>query len=709
MNTYVPPTVPRNVPPNGPPTAPTRTPRLRQLLTEAVFRRQRVFLLTFVTLFGAAVLITLLMPRKFEADAKLMVQNIRSQSPLSTTPADRLIQQGDVSATEVNSEVDLLQSQDVARRALAGGAMPAGPTTEREQENVKALQRRLTVEAVHQTSLIDLKLLGSSPAAAEQQLSGLLKAYFEARAGHGRATDAAEFFNRQAADEDAQLTRDRQALTDFEVAHDLANLDDQKKLQVQRIGAIEDRLSEADAALAKQQSMTATQRRQLSTTPSRSTTVQRTLTNQYSQEHLDTLLVDLQNRRTELMKRYPPTDRQVVEVNDKIATTQRAIAEVRSHPADETATDVNPVWQQLQASVATSSGELSGIGAQRAELLRQRGEANARLHELQQATGTYDALQRKLAQTKADYTLYAQKRDEARISEALDREKMFDVAVIERPTASPEPVKPKPAVYLPVGFVLATLAGLGLALYTDTSAEQVYSPAQLDALTGTRTIATFADEDDADANQASNQLEHRRVLFAIRNMLREQPRAGGPEGGEGYCVAFVSALRGEGVSYLVENLATEAARQASARIAVLDMRNLLRIFEAEGDVSFSLRYEQAKGHWVLADEPAAGSEPLLQGGLQGEFSARLVPLLLEARKQFDFILMDCPSFQESTLASELDVCLDGYVAVVGAAGARKQNIEQMTAVLRETRTPLLGWVLNRRRYAVPGWLHRAMW
>ena len=168
------------------PNAPPGPPKLRQFVTEAVFRRQRIFLLAFLTIFGAAILLTLLMPRKYEADAKLMVQNVRSQSPLSTTPADRLIQQGDVSATEVNSEVDLLQSQDVGRRALDGGAAPTGPTSEREQESVLALERRLTVEAVHQTSLINLKLLASSPAEAEKQLGAVLNAYFEARAGHGR-------------------------------------------------------------------------------------------------------------------------------------------------------------------------------------------------------------------------------------------------------------------------------------------------------------------------------------------------------------------------------------------------------------------------------------------------------------------------------------------------------------------------------------------
>ena len=97
------------------------------------------------------------------------------------------------------------------------------------------------------------------------------------------------------------------------------------------------------------------------------------------------------------------------------------------------------------------------------------------------------------------------------------------------------------------------------------------------------------------------------------------------------------------------------------------------------------------------------------GGTQGQFSARLAPLLLEARKEFDFLFLDCPSIGESTLAGELDLCVDGYVAVVTAGSARKQSLEQMTAMLRESRAPLLGYVLNRRQNPVPGWMHRLIW
>ena len=461
------------------------------------------------------------------------------------------------------------------------------------------LQHRLTVDPVHQSSNIDVKLLSSSPQAAERELRSIIDAYFEVRAASGRSTGAAEFFERQTADKGKQVDIDQQALTEFEVKHNLADLDEQKKLQVQRIAAIEDRLAEVESSLARQSSKTSAERRQLALTPSRTATTQRTITNQYTQEHLNTELVDLQSRRAELLKRYVPTDRQIVEINEKIGITQRAIADARQHPADEMAKDVNPTWQTLNSSVAAASGEVSGLAAAHNELIRQKHEADGRLHELQESTVTYDVLRRKLDQSQADLKLYAQKRDEARISEALDREKMFDVSLIVPPTASSEAVRPKPALYLAVAIVFAIFLGTVLALYADTSVEQVYTPAQLDSLTGMRTVATFADEDDSDGAQAANEVEYRRVLGALRGGSGTAPRAPGVEAGSGLCVALVSTLRHEGTSYLAANLAADAARVPGARVAVLDVLALLRRFEREGTVSFGLSLNERRGFWVL--------------------------------------------------------------------------------------------------------------
>jgi succinoglycan biosynthesis transport protein ExoP len=711
-------------------------PKLRQIVTEAVFRRGRIFLLTVFVVMAIVLLVTVLMPRKYKADAKLMVQPVRSQAPLGSSPNQQVMTNGDVSTTEINNEVDLLQSTGVARRAL--GESGSGTDTAGQERAVTQLQKSLDVEPVHQSSNIDVSLLADSPEQARSQLQKVLDAYFQERQNSSRSGGAALFFDEQAKQKAKQVDIDQQALTDFEVKHQIADLDEEKKLQVTRVGSLQDQLSAAEASLASATSRVGAQRRELATTPQRTATSVRIITNQYSQEHLNTEMVDLQNHRTELLKRYPPTSREVIEANEKIANIQRAIAASGTSPAGESATDVNPTYQQLNSALALSISEASGIAAQRDQLQVQLKDARQRLSDLEESTAPYDDLQRKLTQSQQDYTLYAARRGEASVSEALDNAKMFDVSLVQPPVSSPDAVRPKPVLYLAAGLAFALLLGTVLALYSDTSAEQVYTPAQLDTLTGERTIATFADEDDADDHEERNRLEYRRVLAVIRSALGAEEQGSGSstapsattpiEGATvirsghdeavasahgkpaGYCVAFTSALAGEGVTFLLTRLATEAARQASSRVAVLDMGLLLRRFESQESVSFGMKFNASAHYWTLAfNGDSTLPSGIRQGGTQGQFSARLRPLLIAARREFDFIFLDCPSVQASTLASELDICVDGYVAVVNAAQPRKQNLEQLGAVLREAHAPLLGYVLNRRRYPVPGWLHRIIW
>ena len=712
-------------------------PKLRQVVTEAMFRRKEVVAGTVLLITVLVAAATLLMHRKYESSAKLVVQNVRTAAQLSTSNVDHLVSQGDISLAEINTEVDLLQSDDVARRAL-GSTSPDGLGTEQQDRDVRNLEHRLSVEAVHQTNVIDLKVLAKSPVQANADLQHVIDAYFEERAGTARNSGAAGFFDTQLRSKSRQLDQDQAALTTFEVQHGIADLDDQKKLQVTRISALQDELAQVEATLAAQRSKAVTEERELTTTPSRSRTQERTITNQYSQERLNTSLVDLENRRTELLKRYVAADRQVTEIDDKIATTEKAVAEAGTHPAGEASTDINPVWQQLSAAVAASGGEISGLNGQRLTLNNQVKAAQNRLNELEEATSDYGALRRKVQQSQADYALYAQRRDEARISEALDREKLFNVGVLQKPLASPDPVRPKPVLYTAVGFVFSLLFGVALALYADLSGGQVHSPAQLEALTGTRTLATFADEVFGPHLAEVNRLQYRRVLIAVRQSVAalrpswtESPMmtslASAGSGGSwsreevevleqldpdlrGACVAFTSALRGEGVSFLANHLATEAARQMSSRVAVLDVPLLLQSFEKHGEISLATRFDDDAEHWVLAleEEPRIATAKHKRGA-QGQLSSRLRPLLEQARREFDLLVLDCPSLQASTLAAELGPCVDGYVAVVRANASRKQNIEDLISQLTGTSAPVLGYMLNRRHYPVPRWLYRILW
>ncbi len=698
-------------------------PRLRQIIAEAVFRRRSVVLSTFVIVVGLVLLGTVFMHKRYESKAKLLVQNVRTAAQLTTSSVDHLVSQGDVSPAEINTEVDLLESDGVAGRALA-----QIHGTLRPDQQGKAVQRfrgLMSVQAVHQTDIIDVAMLGGSPQEAQKNLQALIDAYFEERAGTARNSGAAEFFSAQLQQKSKQLDADQAALTAFQMQHGIADLEDQTKLQVARVSALQDDLAKVDANLAALQSKMGAEQIQLSSTPARSQTQIRTITNQYTQERLNTSLVDLQNRRSELLQRYVPSDRQVLEIDDKIATTRKAINEATAHPAGEEATDVNPVWAQLTTLVATSGSEISGMTGQRNALVSQIASAEERLRDLEGSTTGYGDLRRKLQQSQNDYALYAQRRDEARISEALDRQKLFNVAVLQGPITQSDPIRPKPFLYLLTATVFGLLLGTSFAVYADLAGGQVHTPSQLDAWTGVRTLATLADEAAGDWTAQANRRQYRRVLFGMRQAVdgARALSAGSPDwmqsaadrrptpqppfnDTQGLCVAFTSALQGEGVSSLVRHIATEASQQASQRVAVLDTRRLIDSFEAEQSAQLPMEFEPDAEHWVLAkQDQLAPSSPAAKGA-RGHLASRLATVLQQARSEFDLILLDCPSMQTSMLAGELAPCIDGYVAVVRAGAARKQNIEDLASQLSSTRAPTLGYVLTRRHYPVPRWLHR---
>ncbi len=724
----------------GPGTAPAspgvkagRT-KLRQIVVEAVFRRKRVFALTMLLILLATAALILLVPKVYKAEAKLMVQNVRAATPLSATAPEHVNTQDDVSPSEINSEVDLLGSAMVARRSL--GAPAAGVESRHVEEEIQKLKHRLNVDAVHGTNLINLDYTAESPEVADRGLQRILDAYFETRASNARSSGAEAFFDRQLTAAKEQLDRAGKALTDYGLLHSIADLDDEKRLQLQRVSTLQDQISQADAALAMQRNRQAREQQQLVATPSRLRTVERQITNQYSQERLNTSLVDLENRRAELVRRYAPSDRQIQELDDKIANTKLAISDASTKPASEMASDVNPVYQQLSTAVTMAAGEVSGTVAQRSILQGQFDQAQHRLDELENATVDVNALKRDQAVAQAEYTLYAGRKSDARISAQLDKEKLFDVSLVQPPFSTTDPVRPLPVLWGVTGLVFALLASTLLAVYADTSSGVLYTPAQLDGLTGSRTLATLASADETEHAGEMNSLEYRRLLFSVHKALQdcgadEPARARGamfaddiadtPHGewprGSGaitYAIALTSAGKHEGVSYVADQMAQEAARQFGSNVAVLDARAMLQAFEAErrnpegdGVISFGFGFLPEEGYWVLSSDPATATA-LRPIGTRGGFAARLCPWIERAREEMDLILLDCPSNLESTLSTELEACIDGYLAVVEAGKARRSQVNQLAAILTERRAPLLGYVLNRRRYPIPRWLHRAI-
>jgi hypothetical protein len=97
-------------------------------------------------------------------------------------------------------------------------------------------------------------------------------------------------------------------------------------------------------------------------------------------------------------------------------------------------------------------------------------------------------LQKRVMEAQRNLDLALQKRDQAAVDDALDRDRILNIAFAAKPSASSVPVQPRPALYLALGLFVAAFLGIGACVVTELGRNTIHSPAELDAITGLTTL-----------------------------------------------------------------------------------------------------------------------------------------------------------------------------------------------------------------------------
>jgi len=270
----------------------------------------------------------------------------------------------------------------------------------------------------------------------------------------------------------------------------LVVLSQQKDLTLQKTAEAKAKLLESEAAVRETTDRIKRTEQQLAAIPTRVVTQSRQLPNQYSAERLNTMMVELQNRRTQLLTKFRPDDRLVREVDEQIHTTRDALARAEQKTAVEQATDINPLRQTLETELSRAKLDQTGAQARRDVLSGQLQQYQDSLKKLESDTTKHNDLQREVKEAEDNYQLYAKKREEARIADELDRQKITNVSIAEAPAVAQIPASPNRALNLVLGVVLATFLTAGSAFSAELLNDTVHTARQLEALTGATVLAT---------------------------------------------------------------------------------------------------------------------------------------------------------------------------------------------------------------------------
>jgi len=363
------------------------------------------------------------------------------------------LSRNDVSEEDLNSEVDLLRDESLLRAVVkANGLQTRGvldrlglshdSPERRTARGVRSLAARLHVEPVRKSNLIAIRYEASDPVLAAQVLNTPAALYLEKQTSLHRPTGEFAFFEYQAAQSRANLEGAQQRLVEFGRTDGIVSAALERDNSLQRCGELEAAYRQARIARADVEQRIQNLRRQMQSFPARSTADIRTADNGQLLEALKSRLLELQLKRTELLKVYEPTYLLVREVDEQIAHTRATLTTEQASPTREETTEKDPNYEWAKAELEKVQVEQGALAAREVaianELLASRKEAR----ELGEAAVRQQDLIREMKTAEDTYLLYTRKSEEARIGDALDERGFLNVAVATPPVVPALPKRP---------------------------------------------------------------------------------------------------------------------------------------------------------------------------------------------------------------------------------------------------------------------------
>jgi len=196
-------------------------------------------------------------------------------------------------------------------------------------------------------------------------------------------------------------------------------------------------------------------------------------------QQLKSSLVSLESQRVDLRNKYAPGDRMVQEVDTQIEQVKAAIDAQQKAPLKEETTDQNPTYEFLRQELAKAQAELAATKAKARSLGSVDQSYRQALVERDQKQLRQEALLRDAKIAEDNYVLYLNKREQAHISDAFDKNRILNVSIAQPATIAFRPTNPTWLILL-LGWLLACLAGTGVVLAQEQLNPTLKRPEQIE-------------------------------------------------------------------------------------------------------------------------------------------------------------------------------------------------------------------------------------
>jgi uncharacterized protein involved in exopolysaccharide biosynthesis len=441
-----------------------------------IYRRRLLTISLFSAIFLIVVAATIMQPSIYMIRAKLLFKKERANTVVSASEGAAAEDKVQLSEEALNSEIEILKSTTLLREVLRSnmlykqiiGAEKAGSmdSTEAIEFAVALFKVDMDCQIVPKSNILQVSYESKDPRLATEVINELCQRYVDRHLEVHESKGIYSFFQKQ-----AEVLRDTlqvmsAMLEEFEAEHDLVAPEQQRQLYLQKLAEYEVQLNtlRANSRAAGQQVDFLEKR--IAAEPTRLQTQNQQVSSSVV-EGLTEELASLKSKYAEVVRgernRSEPRGQMARSLKARIAKIEETIQQHERTQQPEVSTDINQSMMDLSADLTRARFDLIGYQTKEKELRTAVAELRRDLKNLERASFIHEAMVRQIQLVQNNYSLYAKKREEARISEALDREKVANVSIIDPASVPLSPVSPNRKLNIAMGFFLALFISMATA------------------------------------------------------------------------------------------------------------------------------------------------------------------------------------------------------------------------------------------------------
>jgi uncharacterized protein involved in exopolysaccharide biosynthesis len=462
------------------------------------FRQKRLLAISFAVIATTGILYSALFP-SYKAEMKVLLRRGRIDPVVTPTPSPSpVFEHDEITEEELNSEVELLRDEDILRQVVLDTGL--GQKTwlsvvtrqnfeERTEKAVRRLADKLNVQPVRKSRLITVSYSSSNAAQSAEVLHSLARAYLAKQAMSIRPSGQQIFFEQQVNESRIILEEAQGDLIAFTRKQGVVSAGLERDLVLQKLSDAEASEFAVQTAVAEIGTRVRVLESSLRDLPQRRVVEIKNADNPQLEEKLKSKLLELELQRTSLVTKFQPSYRLVQEVDEEISQAKAAIESEEQKPLRDETTQDDAEFDWAHSEHLKNEVELRALEQKRTVAREQVSAFRAAAGKLEESAIAQHDLEQQVKAAEDKYLLYSNKREEARIGDALDQNGVLNVAIAQQPRA---PALPAWSFLAATWFSFIGACGFStaIAFANDYFAPSFRTPAEVFEFLGSPVLAS---------------------------------------------------------------------------------------------------------------------------------------------------------------------------------------------------------------------------